>query len=90
MLIIKYHSSFKKDYKRIEKRGYDTRKLSEIINILANEKTLSEKHRDHYLSGNYIGCKECHITNDWLLIYEIDESERTLYLTRTGTHSDLF
>ena len=54
------------------------------------EKPLPEKNRDHALSGDYIGCRECHITPDWLLIYEISHGELTLCLTRTGTHSDLF
>ena len=90
MLTIRYYISFKKDYKRIAKRGYDIRKLDEVIDLLANEKPLSEKYKDHQLVGNYLGCRECHITPDWLLIYEIDNNELTLFLTRTGTHSDLF
>ena len=90
MLTIKYYSSFKKDYKRIVKRGYDVRKLDEVITLLTNEQTLPEKYKDHQLSGNYIGCRECHITPDWLLIYEIDNGELLLLLTRTGSHSDLF
>ena len=90
MLTIKYYSSFKKDYKRIEKRGYDVRKLNEVIDLLANEQPLPEKYKDHQLVGNYAGCRECHITPDWLLIYEIDKGELLLLLTRTGTHSDLF
>ena len=49
-----------------------------------------EKNRDHQLSGDYEGCRECHITPDWLLIYEVDGDELILYLTRTGSHSDLF
>ena len=51
---------------------------------------LSEKYRDHELSGNYSGCRECHIEPDWLLIYEIHNDKLILILTRTGTHSDLF
>jgi len=90
MLTIRYYISFKKDYKRIAKRGYDVCKLDEVIVMLANEKTLPEKFKDHQLVGNYVGCRECHITPDWLLIYEIDNNELTLFLTRTGTHSDLF
>ena len=80
MLTIKYQTAFKKDYKRIVRRGYDVRLLEEVISILA----------DHNLSGDYIGCRECHITPDWLLIYEIKNNELVLCLTRTGTHSDLF
>ncbi len=90
MLTIKYHVSFKKDYKRVVKRGYNIKLLEDIIKKLANGETLSEKHKDHALSGDYTGCRECHITPDWLLIYEIDNGELILYLTRTGSHSDLF
>ena len=90
MLTIKYQSAFKKDYKRIVKRGYDIRLLEEVISILANQEPLPEKFRDHSLLGKYTGCRECHITPDWLLIYEIDGDELIIYLTRTGSHSDLF
>ena len=90
MLKIRYHASFRKDYKRIVKRGYDVKLLEDIVNKLANGEQLPEKNRDHNLSGEYSGCKECHITPDWLLMYEIDNGELILYLTRTGTHSDLF
>lgn len=90
MLTIKYQSAFKKDYKRIVKRGYDIRLLEEVISILANQEPLPEKFRDHSLLGKYTGCRECHITPDWLLIYEIDGDELILYLTRTGSYSDLF
>lgn len=90
MLRIRYHSMFKKDYKRIVKRGYDVRQLEAVIGLLAERKPLPEKYRDHNLVGNYSGCRECHITPDWLLIYEINEDELVLYLTRTGSHSDLF
>ncbi len=90
MLTIRYYSAFKKDYKRIAKRGYDVRKLNEVIDLLANEKLLPDNFKDHQLIGNYIGCRECHITPDWILIYEIYNKELVLFLTRTGTHSDLF
>lgn len=90
MLTIKYQAAFKKDYKRIVKRGYDMRLLEKVIELLANQKRLPEKNRDHQLSGDYAGCRECHITPDWLLIYEVADEELILYLTRTGSHSDLF
>ena len=90
MLTIKYHTSFKKDYKRIIKRGYNPKLLQDIIYKLANGEQLPEKNKDHALVGDYAGCRECHITPDWLLIYEIDNAELILYLTRTGSHSDLF
>lgn len=83
-------SRFQKDLKRVQKRGYDLSLLTDIIKKLANGEQLPEKNRDHNLSGDYSGCRECHITPDWLLVYEIDNGELILYLTRTGTHSDLF
>lgn len=87
---IKPTSRFQKDLKRIQKRGYDLTLLTDVIKKLANGEQLPEKNRDHNLSGDYSGCRECHITPDWLLVYEIDNGELLLYLTRTGTHSDLF
>ena len=90
MLTIKYESTFKKDFKRIVKRGYNIRLLEEVIEMLANGQPLPEKYRDHHLIGNYADCRECHITSDWLLIYKISNNELILFLTRTGTHSDLF
>ena len=90
MLTIKYETSFRKDFKRIVKRGYDIQLLEEVIEMLADGKTLPEKYKDHSLSGDYKDCRECHITPDWLLIYQISNNELILYLTRTGTHSDLF
>ena len=90
MLTIKYQAAFKKDYKRIVKRGYDTRLLEKVIELLANQKPLPEKNRDHQLTGDYAGCRECHITPDWLLIYEVADEELILYITRTGSHSELF
>ena len=62
MLTIRYQTAFKKDYKRIVRRGYDVRLLEEVITILAEQKPLPEIYRDHNLSGDYIGCRECHIT----------------------------
>jgi mRNA interferase YafQ len=81
---------FKKDLKAAKKRGYDLALLGSVVDTLAAGEPLQEKHKDHSLSGNYISCRECHITPDWLLIYEIEDNELILYLTRTGTHSDLF
>lgn len=74
----------------MQKRGYDMTLLTEILKLLASGESLPAKNKDHNLSGNFAGCRECHITPDWLLIYEISNGELILYLTRTGTHSDLF
>ena len=90
MLTIKYQTAFKRDYKRIKKRGYNLRLLEDVIALLAQEQELPPAYRDHALTGDYSGCRECHIAPDWLLVYEVLHDELLLYLTRTGTHSDLF
>ncbi|WP_071133056.1 type II toxin-antitoxin system YafQ family toxin [Alterileibacterium massiliense] len=90
MYKIKPTSKFQKDLKKISKRGYDLSLLKNVINILAREEELPAKYKDHPLKGNFVNCRECHITPDWLLIYEKTEDELYLYLTRTGTHSDLY
>jgi len=81
---------FKRDLRLAIKRGYDITLLDGIVTRLAAGETLDERHHDHPLKGEYQGCRECHVTPDWLLIYEIDNGELILHLTRTGTHSDLF
>ena len=83
-------TKFKKDLKKASKRNLKIEKLEKVIDIIANGEMLSEKYRDHELSGNYSGCRECHIEPDWLLIYEIHNDKLILILTRTGTHADLF
>jgi mRNA interferase YafQ len=83
-------TKFQKDLKRAQKRGYDIGLLTEVIRKLAAGEPLPAKNKDHPLSGDYAGCRECHITPDWLLIYETTDKELVLYLLRTGTHSDLF
>jgi len=90
MYKVKPTTRFSKDLKRVEKRGYKIDLLKEVIKKLAAGEPLDAKYLDHSLKGNYVGCRECHITPDWLLIYEISNEELILYLTRTGTHSDLF
>ena len=90
MYNVKPTSKFQKDLKRIKKRGYDLSLLTDVIQKLASGKSLTPQNKDHYLIGNYEGCRECHVTPDWLLIYEIANDSLFLYLTRTGTHSDLF
>ena len=83
-------TKFQRDLKRVQRRGYDISLLTAVIKKLAGGEPLPEKYKDHSLSGDYSGCRECHITPDWLLIYEFSDSALILYLTRTGTHSDLF
>jgi len=90
MYVVKPTKRFSKDLKRIEKRGYKIDLLTDVIKKLVAGEPLDAKYQDHSLKGNYECCRECHITPDWLLIYEVVGRELILYLTRTGTHSDLF
>ena len=83
-------NQFRKDLKLAAKRGYSMDKIKEVISKLANGETLDAKYRDHLLTGNYGGYRECHIEPDWLLVYQIDGGQLILFLARTGTHSDLF
>ena len=81
-------NSFKKDLKRIVKRGYDRALLDAVIDILRNDAPLPEARRDHLLKGEWKGWRECHIGPDWLLIYRTTDDE--VLLARSGTHADLF
>ena len=90
MLTIRYETSFKKDYKRAKRRGYNLYLIEEVIRLLVQQEPLPERYKEHSLIGNYAGYRECHITPDWLLIYKVKDNELILVLTRTGTHSDLF
>jgi len=82
-------SVFKKDYKRILKRQYPEAKFIEILTLLLTDQPLPVKCKPHKLLGEYDGMWECHITPDWLLVYEIN-NDTELKLRRTGTHADLF
>ena len=87
--VIKATSQFKRDLKTIKKRGYRKELLEEVVQLLADGAELPPQYKDHDLSGNWKGFRECHITPDWLLVYQIFEETLILSLTRTGIHSDL-
>jgi len=79
---------FKKDVKRLQKQGKDFTVLKAIIDKLRKGELLEARYLDHELKGKYKGVRECHLTSDWLVIYEI--SETIIKLRRTGSHSELF
>ena len=81
-------TQFKKDIKRQKKRGNNLQKLKDVIDILIRSEPLPPKNRDHALTGNWVGWRDCHLEPDWLLIYKVAPEE--LLLGRTGSHSDLF
>jgi mRNA interferase YafQ len=87
---VQFTSQFKKDLKLARKQNKNIDKLYDVIEVLANGGTLEKKYKDHGLSGDYKGTRECHIEPDWLLVYEIREKVLVLMLNRVGTHAELF
>ena len=87
---IRFTNQFKRDLKLAKKQGKDTEKLLNIIGKLSNGEPLEEKYRDHILTGDYKGCRECHVEPDWLLVYEIFNDILVLMVYRAGSHSELF
>jgi mRNA interferase YafQ len=85
---VNFSKRFSKEYDLMLRRGKDISKLKQIIILLENDEPLPFKHRDHKLTGDYVGSRELHIEPDWLLIYR--NSAEELILERTGSHSDLF
>ena len=87
---VKFTSRFKKDYKLAQRRGLDISALEKVVEMLADGIVLPDEYHDYPLIGNYNGCRECHISPDWLLIYKLFDDVLVLELSRTGSHSDLF
>ena len=88
MKTIRRTSQFRRDVKRMQRQGREAQKLKRALEALVKGEPLAAKYRDHVLVGQYKGARECHIVPDWLLIYELAETE--IILIRTGSHSDLF
>lgn len=88
MRSIQRTSQFKRDVKRMQKRGKVFSEFKQVVGKLSAGMALEPRYRDHDLSGQYKGTRECHIEPDWLLIYELTNDE--IVLIRTGTHTDLF
>lgn len=86
---IRAEKNFRKQYKRLEKRGYNMSLLDDVVLKLANGEKLPVKYNDHPLIGDKRGYRDCHIQGDWVLIYKIDKGILTLILSETGTHSDI-
>jgi mRNA interferase YafQ len=81
-------NQFKRDVKKAKKQGKDCSKLKEVTYLLIEEKALAAKYKDHPLTGNYKGYRECHIESDWLLVYAVVDSK--IFFERLGSHSELF
>lgn len=83
-----YTTQFEKDLKRMLKRGKRAEKIKPLIMQLCRNEPLDRRFRDHKLSGNYVGRRECHIEPDWLLVYKLTATD--IIFERTGSHADLF
>lgn len=86
---IRQTSRFKKSLKKMLKRGKDYVKLRVVVEMLSKGETLPPQYRDHALIGDLNGLRDCHIENDWVLLYQIKENLLVLVLAETGTHADL-
>jgi mRNA interferase YafQ len=83
-------TQFKKDQKKALKQNKDFTTLSKIMAQLIAEEPLEPKYCDHALKGNWNGFRDCHIENDWVLIYKVNKEKKTIVFTRLSTHSELF
>ncbi|RLT45562.1 MAG: type II toxin-antitoxin system YafQ family toxin [Chloroflexi bacterium] len=87
-LKIRQSTQFRRDVKRLGRQGADLSLLEPVITKLIAQESLEEKYRDHPLTSNWRGYRDCHLQPDWLLIYRIYDDE--LQLIRTGSHAELF
>ena len=83
-------NQFKKDLKLARKQGKSEDRLWKVVEMLANDEELDPKYKDHSLTGNYVGYRECHVLPDWLLVYKKEANVLVLLLYRLGSHSELF
>jgi len=81
---------FERDQKKAKKQNKDFTELLEVMHHLINEEPLDPKYKDHALKGKWVGCRDCHVENDWVLIYRINKNEKTIRFERIGSHSELF
>ena len=85
---IHFTKAFKRDYKTIVSRGLDADILMQLVQLLAEGKKLPDRYKRHRLHGKWKDFYEYHLNPDWLLIWSEDKGN--IYLTRTGSHADLF
>jgi len=86
-----YAKKFRKSIKKLIRSGdFDLKETEKVMQKLIDGQKLESKHRDHFLTGEYEGCKECHIKNDLLLIYEIDKEKMMITFINIGSHQELF
>ncbi len=90
MLTRVFKKQFSRDLKLAVRRGKDLAKITRVIDLLCAQEPLPPTLRDHALSGDYAGYRDCHVESDLVLIYRIVDDQLQLICARLGTHSDLF
>lgn len=90
MMTLETTAQFRKDYKRVKKRGCEMHRLQVVLDLLLTGEPLPPQYRDHALTGSLRKYRECHIQPDWLLLYRVEQERLILVASRTGTHADLF
>lgn len=82
-------TKYRKDLKRYAHNPSKLKALTEVLKMLANEKPIPSDYKPHMLKGQYKGCMECHIEDNYLLIW-LDPNTDIIELVRLGSHSELF
>lgn len=90
MYTVRTTQEFDRDVKRCKKQGRNMSLLKEVVDLLSEEGMLPDEYKPHILHDEYAGLWECHIEDDWLLIWRQNDNKLTLLLTNTGTHKELF
>ncbi|MDR0910717.1 MAG: type II toxin-antitoxin system YafQ family toxin [Spirochaetaceae bacterium] len=90
MLQPDYSKSFKRDKKALKQSSYDMKELADVIQLIMTGEPLPEGYKEHQLHEEWAGYTECHIEDDWLLIYKINRQKKIVVFHRTGTHEKLF
>ncbi|MBR1716690.1 MAG: type II toxin-antitoxin system YafQ family toxin [Paludibacteraceae bacterium] len=90
MYTVRTTQEFDKDVKRCKQQGCDMQLLKDVVDLLVEDGCVPESYRPHMLREEYAGLWECHIEENWLLVWRQNDKQLTLLLTNTGTHEYLF
>lgn len=89
-LTVRQTAQFKRDLKKARKQGKEMAAMDKAVSLLQNREPLPPKFKDHALTGDWKGYRECHVSPDWLLVYLVEDDVLVLTLTRTGSHAEIF
>ena len=89
-LTVRQTAQFKRDLKKARKQGKEMAAMDKAVSLLQNREPLPPKFKDHALTGDWKGYRECHVSPDWLLVYLVEDDVLVLTLTRIGSHAEIF